>query len=157
MLYEVITCNESPNLKFILGAMSRRNLPIHSKSYTARYDSLSHQWYDLYNTALQIDSNAKVQFYHKSILVAGVEKMPFQRYFSFLKSHSLDLGGTTGSLGVQHEPSLFSSQYEVAPVICFESLFGQHINSFIEKGAQLVAIITNDGWLPRPSGYRQLV
>ena len=74
-------CNESPNLKFILGAMSRRNLPIHSKTYTARYDSLSHQWYDLYNSALQIDSCSKVQFYHKSILVAGVEKMPFQRYF----------------------------------------------------------------------------
>lgn len=142
-------------LKFILGAMTRRNCiagaPLPD---AARYDEQQNQWYVLYNSALQIDSST-VQVYHKSILVAGVEKMPFQHYLNFMKDHSLDLGGTAGSLGSQPEPSVFLSGYTVAPVICFESMFGQYLTEFIRKGADFLVIITNDGWLQQSSGYRQ--
>lgn len=149
-------CKKQPNLKFILGAMSRQDIDNSTLSIpTARFDSINGNWYELYNSAVEIDSSPSLKFYHKSILVAGVEKIPFQRYFQFLNSLSLDLGGTTGSLGIQNEPTVFKSDYVTAPVICFESLFGQHMNGFVKKGAQFFTVITNDGWLPRSSGYRQ--
>ncbi|PTN10099.1 apolipoprotein N-acyltransferase [Mangrovibacterium marinum] len=147
---------QAPRLNFILGAMSRKQVNTSAAlPAAARYDSVKKQWYELYNSALQVGSADTIAIYHKSILVAGVEKMPFQRYFRFLQSLSLDLGGTTGSLGIQQSPTVFEATHRVAPVICFESLFGQHLTAFVKKGAQFLAVITNDGWLPQPSGYRQ--
>jgi apolipoprotein N-acyltransferase len=43
----------------------------------------------------------------------------------------------------------------VAPVICYESVFGDYVGDFIRKGANLVAVITNDGWWGNTDGYRQ--
>ncbi|WP_163707882.1 apolipoprotein N-acyltransferase [Mangrovibacterium lignilyticum] len=146
---------QNNSLNFILGAMTRKNcrkdspLPV-----SARFDENANQWYQLFNSALKIDSSS-VQVYHKSILVAGVEKMPFQRYFKFLKNHSLDLGGTTGSLGTQAEPGVFKSNYTIGPVICFESIFGQYLSRIVKKGAEFFVVITNDGWLQSASGYSQ--
>jgi len=146
---------QNRNLKFILGAMTKKNVPPGNPlPDAARFDEAGNRWYVLYNSALQIDSSS-VQIYHKSILVAGVEKMPFQRYFNFLKDHSLDLGGTSGSLGTQLSPTVFHSQYSIAPIVCFESLFGKYVSRFVQKGAEFLVIITNDGWLQRASGYRQ--
>ena len=147
---------QSPNLKFVFGAITRQNYSDKKpQSVSARYDELANIWYDLFNTALQIDHKTPIQYYHKSKLVAGVEKMPFQRFFKSLESLSLNLGGTSGSLGKQEEPSLLTSDHALAPIVCFESLFGQYITGFVKKGANFLVIITNDGWLPNSSGYRQ--
>ena len=145
------------NLKFIMGAMTRKDFSNDGhKPEAARLDTGKNCWFELYNSALQINSSRSIQIYHKSILVAGVEKMPFQHSFSFLKRHSLNLGGTSGSLGIQDSPSVLKSEsVTVAPVICFESLFGEYIGKFVKKGAQLVVVMTNDGWLKSSSGYRQ--
>lgn len=34
----------------------------------------------------------------------------------------------------------------IGPVICFESAFGEHVGELVTKGANLIFIITNDGW-----------
>lgn len=147
-----------PGLKFILGATTQIRFREGEKMpATVRFDATENLWHDIYNTALQIDSSGKVQTYHKSILVAGVEKMPFSRYFSFLEKFIIDLGGTTGSLGSQEEPSNFTSKngIQTAPVICYESVFGEYIAKYIKKGAGLIFIMTNDGWWKDTPGYRQ--
>ena len=111
--------------------------------------------YDRYNTAMLFTKAGEIQTYHKSKLVAGVEKVPFQKYFSFLKNNFIDLGGASGSLGRQKEASnLIAEKAVIAPVICFESVFGEYVTDFVKKGANVIFVITNDGWWKNSRGYK---
>lgn len=113
--------------------------------------------YDMFNTAIFLDRNGKTQIYHKSVLVVGVEKMPFMKYLGFLGDIVINIGGTSSSLGRQEEPTNFISKdkMQVAPVICYESVFGEYVTKYIQKGASLIFIITNDGWWKNTPGYKQ--
>src|SRR5690606_25296337 len=59
--------------------------------------------------------------------------------------------------GSQEEPSVFysASGIGVAPVICYESIWGNYVAEFIKKGAQFIAVTTNDGWWGNTSGKDQ--
>jgi len=114
-------------------------------------------YYDRFNTAIYMDNTGDYQIYHKSKLVVGVEKMPFVKYLGFINDIVINIGGTTGSLGRQKESSNFVADdgTKVAPVICYESIFGEYVASYVKKGAQLIFIITNDGWWKNTPGYKQ--
>ncbi len=113
--------------------------------------------YDMFNTALFLGRTGEPQVYHKSILVVGVEKMPFIKYLGFLGDLVINIGGTSSSLGSQEEPTNFvtNSGLQVAPVICYESVFGGYVAKYVQKGAGLIFIITNDGWWKNTPGYKQ--
>lgn len=113
--------------------------------------------YDVYNSAIFTDATGKNQLYHKSILVSGVEKMPFRKYLRFMDRLIIDLGGTTGTLGVQPSPRNFVAPNgdQLAPVICYESVFGGYLSKFVRMGADVIVVITNDGWWKNTPGYRQ--
>ena len=115
------------------------------------------KFYDVFNSAIFIEKSQQYQIYHKSILVNGVEKIPFMKYLGFLREIFIDLGGASGSLGSQDEASVFVSHdgTKIAPVICYESVFGEYLTSYIKKGAGLIFIITNDGWWKNTPGYKQ--
>jgi apolipoprotein N-acyltransferase len=75
-----------------------------------------------------------------------------------LSSLALDLGGTTGSLGTQQERSvIWSSDHRVgvAPTICYESIYGDHVAAHVRNGANLIVIMTNDGWWGNTPGHVQ--
>ncbi|MFI5138983.1 MAG: apolipoprotein N-acyltransferase [Sphingobacteriales bacterium] len=124
---------------------------------TAIYDSQNRIYFDNFNAALNIENSAEVQFYHKSKLVPGAESLPFGSALSFLKPVFEHLGGATGSYGSQEEPGVFYSQsgIGVAPVICYETIWGEWIAGSVHKGAQFIAIITNDGWWENTTGKDQ--
>jgi apolipoprotein N-acyltransferase len=113
--------------------------------------------FDVFNTAIFAGKNGQPQIYHKSKLVVGVEKMPFAKYLGFLGDLVIKVGGTSNSLGRQNEPSNFISKdkIQVAPVICYESVFGEFVTQYVKKGAGLIFIITNDGWWKNTPGYHQ--
>jgi len=115
------------------------------------------QFYDRFNTAINIENSAEVQFYHKSKLVPGAESLPFKNSLSFLKPVFEHLGGATGDYAGQKEPSDLYSQGGIgaAPVICYESIWGEWVAQSVGKGAQFIAIITNDGWWENTSGKDQ--
>lgn len=114
-------------------------------------------YYDNYNAAMQVENSANVAFYHKSKLVPGVEKMPFPKVFSFLGPVFSKLGGSVSGWGWQEEPGVFYaySGIGVAPVICYESIWGDWIAGSVKQGAQFIAVITNDGWWGNTSGKDQ--
>ncbi|MGE6218759.1 apolipoprotein N-acyltransferase [Nubsella zeaxanthinifaciens] len=114
-------------------------------------------YYDNYNAAVQIENSANVAFYHKSKLVPGVEKMPFPKVFSFLGPVFEKLGGSVSGWGWQDEPGVFYAYSGIgaAPVICYESIWGDWVAGSVKQGAQFIAIITNDGWWGNTSGKDQ--
>lgn len=127
------------------------------KTVSAKLDANSGIYYDNFNTAMQVENSANVQFYHKSKLVPGVEKMPFPKTLAFLAPVFAELGGTVSGWGWQEDPAVFYAQsgIGVAPVICYESLWGDWIGKSVKEGAQFIAIITNDGWWGNTSGKDQ--
>ncbi|MES3017530.1 MAG: apolipoprotein N-acyltransferase [Bacteroidota bacterium] len=127
------------------------------KTETARYDEIRKVYFDVFNAAVLIENSPKVQFYHKSKLVPGVEQTPFSNAMGFLKPAFAAFGGSSGSYGKQAEPSVFYSQSGIgaAPVICYESIWGEYVADYVKKDAQFIAIITNDGWWGNTSGKDQ--
>lgn len=114
-------------------------------------------YYDVFNTAFFLSDASSYDFYHKSKLVPGVEIMPYPQFFQFLSEKTIELGGTSGSLGRQKDKTAFfnSDSIGVAPSICYESIYGAHMAEFIRNGADLIFIITNDGWWGNTPGHKQ--
>jgi apolipoprotein N-acyltransferase len=148
-----------PQLNIITGASTfKAYLGGEKISSTARKSKSEPFFYDAFNTALQINKNAEVCIYHKSKLVPGVERMPFPALFKPFEDLAIDLGGTSGSLGTQEERTPFISsdnKSKIAPVICYESIYGEYVTDYIKNGAQCIFIITNDGWWGDTPGYKQ--
>lgn len=114
-------------------------------------------FYDHFNAVVLTENSPKLQFYHKSKLVPGVEKLPFGSALSFMKPLFKAFGGTTGGYGSQDHASVLYAQsgIGVAPVVCYESIWGNYVTEYIKEGAQFIAIVTNDGWWGNTSGKDQ--
>ena len=146
-----------PKLSIVAGTNSYQLFSdIAPRPSTARFDERMKAWYDVYNTGICI-STRSVQLYHKSKLVPGVERMPFPALLRPLEALAIDMGGTMGSLGTQTDRSVFEDNggHKCAPVICYESVYPDFVREYIQKGAQLITVITNDGWWGNTPGYRQ--
>ena len=83
--------------------------------------------------------------------------MPYPKLFRFLERWAINLGGTSGSLGLQNERTVFtaSNGTRIAPVICFESVFGEFVGEYVRNGAELIFVVTNDGWWGTTAGHKQ--
>ena len=46
---------------------------------------------------------------------------------------------------------------KTGPVICYESIYGEFVTEYVRKGAQFLAIITNDAWWGNTAGHKQLL
>ena len=146
------------SLTWVIGAMMYRLYADESeKTYTARRFADSGQYYDAYNAALMVDSQGNTDKYFKSKLVPGIERMPFFKYMRTLGRVVEYFGGTAGSMGMQEERGVFTGTdgTKVAPVICYESIYGEYLNDYIKNGAELIFVITNDGWWRDTPGYKQ--
>ncbi len=133
-------------------------MPNEELTVTARYLQRENFYYDAYNSAIQIDTSNYIPIYHKSKLVVGVEKMPYPKLFKLLGNVILDLGGTTGSRATQDYRGTFKhpvSDMKVAPVICYESVYGEYVTDYIKNGANFIFVITNDGWWGNTPGFKQ--
>lgn len=114
--------------------------------------------YESFNAAIQIDSTMTVPVYFKSKLVVGVEKMPYAKYLRFIEGLTLKLGGTFRGWGTQDYRGVFFSAGDstgVSPIICYESVYGEFVTDYVKNGANLLFVVTNDGWWGDTPGYHQ--
>ena len=157
MLKEFTGTYPSPGI--IIGASTfkeygRAEIP----SVTARKFRNSEGYYDAFNSALYVSEGQLLGIHHKSKLTPGVEKMPFAKLMKPLEDLAINLGGTVGSLGSDPERTVFvraTDGLTIAPVICYESVYGEYVTEYIHKGANLIFVITNDGWWGDTPGHRQ--
>ncbi|MCB2406436.1 apolipoprotein N-acyltransferase [Hymenobacter lucidus] len=151
---------QHPGVALLTGITSVVMYPnAEAASVTARHrDDMG--YYDVFNSgAYFADAAAPIEFYHKSRLVPGVEKIP--PLLTSLISH-IDLGGTVGSYGSQAERTVFQASaaaptLRVGPLICYESIYGDFTAEYVQRGATLLGLFTNDAWWHDSPGYRQLL
>lgn len=146
-----------PGALLVAGVASLRYYQPGAQTSTARYDSLGGGWYDHFNTAVGLDSAGRTQLHHKGRLVIGVESTPMPWLFETLEFLVIDLGGTLGQLGKGVHGTAFEHDgVKTGPAICYEGLYGDFFGDFVRRGAQFMAIISNDGWWGDTPGYRHL-
>jgi apolipoprotein N-acyltransferase len=126
----------------------------HQTKFTEHYFNTD-LYYEAYNAAVLLDTD-EAKNYHKSRLVPGVETLP--SFLRFMAKWFEQFGGTTGGYAPQQKriPLVAeNSQYKIAPAICYESIYGEFLTGFTRNGANVICVITNDGWWGKSPGYRQ--
>ena len=109
---------------------------------------------DIYNSAVAINGDGAENIHHKMRLVIGVETMPW--WFKSL-SELINLGGVTGQLGRSDKATVFESGgVKVGPAICYEGLYGDWFARFVREGADVMLVMSNDGWWGNTSGHKRL-
>ena len=158
MIKRMIT--QHPGINVVTGLVTYKLYPATTEAPTisARRIDATGLYYDHFNSAVQIDSGITFGIYHKSKLVPGIEMQFSNGPGRFITKILPYLGGTKWGYGTQKERVSFkhtSSSMKVAPVICYESVFGNFVAGYVKKGAQALFIITNDGWWKNTNGYKQ--
>ncbi len=147
------------NVSILIGASTRRMLRQGEevKAYARSFSDEPDKYYYNYNSALFLQNNKPIEFYHKAKLVPGVERMPFAALLKPVEKYAIDLGGTTGSLGISTKPKLFSPRPDVnvAPIICYESIYGEFVGNFVKEQPSFISVITNDAWWYNSPGHKQ--
>ena len=145
-----------PQIVLQTGIETYKNYGTTKETHTARKNESAGTYYDAFNTAVAISPNKPLQFYNKSKLVPGVETLPtFMIWMASIFEH---FGGTTGGYGSDKEASVLhveGNPYATAPIICYESIYGEYVTNYVLKGSNLLTIMTNDGWWANTPGHRQ--
>lgn len=126
--------------------------------------AVSYNGEEYYNSAVFMepegDSSIVVEpeFYHKSKLVVLAESNPFKNGpFKFMDKLVKNMAGGIGDFGTQPERTVFevSNGARIGTAICYESVFGDFFREWANNGANVMAIITNDGWWRDTPGHKQ--
>jgi apolipoprotein N-acyltransferase len=144
-----------PNLNLLTGIEGFRFFTEENKTVYSQKIPQSSLYAEEYNSAVMMDSD-QFQAYHKSKLVPGVETLP--SFLKFMESWFEKFGGSTGGYARQKERTVLrtsNNTYLVAPAVCYESIYGSFIAKYVRNGANLIAVITNDGWWGNTPGYKQ--
>ena len=143
------------NAAFLIGASTKKFFKNkHSRASRKLVGGPGYE--ENYNSSMLINHFDQPSFTHKSKLVLGVEKIPYSDIFPFLEDLSINNGGASGTLGTEEYAQVMRSRnVKFAPVVCYESIYGAYVSEQCRKGAELIFILTNDGWWGNTPGYKQ--
>ncbi len=148
--------NNHPNITLLSGIEIWKNYGSTKETPSAILNENDNNYYDDFNAAVSIKAAQPLEFYDKSKLVPGVESLP--DFLQWMGPVFEKFGGTAGGYGRSKESEVFqepNNPYITAPIICYESIYGEYVASYVRKGANLLTIITNDGWWGNTPGYQQ--
>jgi apolipoprotein N-acyltransferase len=152
--YIMQNMQEWPNSDLLIGASTFKYF--NTKRSVASRAASDGRYYESFNTSILMSKGKDPEFVHKSKLVLGVERIPFLAQLPILEKFSMQMGGAYGTLGVEDKAIVLESKgFRFAPLVCYESIYGDWVAEFVRNGAQVLFIITNDGWWRDTPGYRQ--
>ncbi len=143
-----------PELAFVIGGTTYEWVPKGMEDdFPSRKLANGDRYYYCHNSALLINRD-DLQHRNKSQLTPVVEAIP--EWMGFLRNFSLTVGIARGTLKGDPEAKVMTSgNHKIGAAICYESAFGEYVGSFCAKGADLLFVITNDGWWGDTPGYKQ--
>lgn len=148
-----------PQLQLVTGLESYRILegPSDLRSLRITQDRQGDTVYwDVQNSAIRIAHERPADVYFKSKFVPGAERFPYKDILPFLKPIVDMLQGSVAGLTEQETRAVFAAQSgTAAPVICYESVYGQYVGDYVRNGADMIFIVTNDGWWDNTPGHIQ--
>lgn len=157
LAFDLLKRNNKLNL--VIGATTKSPVEVTSQIKSNRKKiERSLPEYRLFNSAVHLANEVTPSYYHKSKLVPGIEKsvsiLP-----KFLERIIIpDLGGSMSGYNVQKDREVFTHSVtgtRIAPIICYESAYGEYTTEYVRKGAEILVIITNDGWWDKTPAYKQ--
>ena len=146
-----------PGVTMILGSLTRKMYYSADEKPTPTARNNGMFWYDVFNSAITFNGRDFYDYYHKSKLVPGVEIIPWQNRVPWLGSLVARFGGSSNSYGTMEEMKalMCNGGDRVAPMICYESVYGDYSRNAVKNGATFLAVMTNDGWWGDTPGYHQ--
>lgn len=120
--------------------------------------------YATYNSVLLFTpGDPVVQQYGKHKLVPFGERTPYVDQIPFLGSmlkwgvgiSSWNVGQGSQVITVRTTTSKGEREVKIAALVCFESVFPYYAAEFTSKGAEFIAVVTNDSWYGNTSGPYQ--
>ena len=139
-------------------------------------------WILMHNTAILADTSARYQLFHKSKLVVGTELTPYPKFFIPLEKllnhgeymmakdvgqkeiscltlslspEAKELASAKNKADATASSSVSGQRVPIGTAVCYESVYGEYCTGYVRKGAQLLAVITNDAWWGNTPGYKQ--
>lgn len=111
---------------------------------------------DFNSIVLLTKNGTEAQIHHKMHLVPFGEYVPFRRELPFLADwlsglipDDFDAGTTPNILEMAARP------VRMGPLVCFEDTVPALSRKFAQLGAQMLVVVTNDGWFLESAGSRQ--
>jgi apolipoprotein N-acyltransferase len=137
----------------------------------AKYNENGGFYYATYNAILFLSPHSwKIQRYGKTKLVPFGEKVPYADKIPFLGS-LIKWGVGISGWNVGHDTTVFSLPFPerenyiitysrkdslyINGLVCYESVFPDFVAQFVNRGAQMIVVVTNDSWYGKLSGPYQ--
>ena len=126
----------------------------------AKYSEAGKYYYATYNSILLLQPNTfEIQRYGKMQLVPLGEHTPFVDQIPFL-GDLLKWGVGISGWNVGQDTTVFKfvddkDTIKIGGLVCYESVFPTFPNYFVDRGAQFLAVLTNDSWYGKLSGPYQ--
>lgn len=143
-----------PHLIYYYG---KENFPKNSKPTLNKDVS-----YTSFNSVLKFSPHYnKIDYYGKIMLVPFGEKVPYAEDIPFIGDLiKWEVGISSWNVGkdtVVFKTPLANNNdsVSVGTVVCIESIYSQFVSSFVKKGAEFIAVVTNDSWYGNSSGPYQ--
>jgi apolipoprotein N-acyltransferase len=109
-----------------------------------------------YNSAFFYSPYSELEIYSKQRLVPFGERIPLVSFFPALKI--LNFGQANfepGDTSLVVEIGTMDNRLVVGTTICYESAEPYYFGQFVDNGAEVMTIVTNDGWLGTSLGPYQ--
>ncbi|TVR16245.1 MAG: apolipoprotein N-acyltransferase [Balneolaceae bacterium] len=114
------------------------------------------RFYNVFNAAVFLQPDDPSEIYRKGRLVPIVERFPFVEFFQRIDIFNwINWGDIMGyGLGTTTDQFVVADSKTPA-LICYDSVFPNWVNRFVQEGAGFLTIITNDGWWGDSHGHIQ--